>query len=250
MISMRRAAAAGCALLVTTGPALAQSGGNGADRAAGPPTVTVSASAEVAVQPDQAVVRLGVTAQAADAAAAQDQVNGVMQRVLEAVKGRDVPDSAVRTEELSLSPVYSNPPRSPADSPQEPRVVGYRASNVVSVEVSELARIGEIVDAGIEAGANQLYGISFRVRNDAGARAEAMRLAVEEARIQADAVADAMGMRIAGVREVVAGGYDVRPPTPYFAERAVDIAATSVEPGRVQVTANVTVTYLLGEGSQ
>jgi len=215
----------------------------------GPPVLRVSASAEVSVQPDHAIVRLGVLADAADAASAQNQVNETMQRVLDAMRGIDVPDQALRTEDLSLYPVYGNHRPVDRDVPQEPQIVGYRASNVVSVEVTELARIGEVIDAGIGAGANQLQGISFGARNDAGARAEAMKLAVEEARIQANAIAGALGMRIVGVREVVAGEYNVRPPMPFAEARlAADIASTPVQPGQVDITANVSVTYALGEG--
>src|SRR5690606_4035377 len=121
-----------------------------------PPVLRVSASAEVSIQPDHAIVRLGVLAEAPDAATAQNQVNETMQRVLDGMRGIGVPDQALRTEDLSLYPVYGNQPYSQRGEPQEPRIVGYRASNVVSVEVVELARIGEVIDTGIEAGANQL----------------------------------------------------------------------------------------------
>lgn len=216
----------------------------------GPPVLRVSASAEVSIQPDHAVVRLGVLAEAPDAADAQNRVNESMQRVLDAMRGLGVTEQALRTEDLSLYPVYGNQRFSERGEPQEPRIVGYRASNVVSVEVVEQATIGAVIDAGIGAGANQLQGVSFGVRNDAGARAEAMRLAVEEARIQADAIAAALGMRITGVREVVAGEYDVRPPMPFAGQRlAADVAATPVQPGEVDVTASVTVTYAIGEAA-
>jgi uncharacterized protein len=211
------------------------------------PTLTVSGSARVAADPDQAVVRLGVAAQAAEAAAVQDRVNEVMQQVFEAVTALGISEQAVRTEELSLFPLYDprrQPRPEPAAEPEEPRIIGYRASNVVSVRVDELGRIGEVIDAGLEAGANQLQGISFRLRDDAAARARAMQQAVQDTRTQAEAVAEAMDMRLDGVAQVVAGGYDVRPPVP-FAEARVDIAATPVQPGQVDVSASVTVTYYM-----
>jgi len=239
-------AAVGVCCLVGAASAWAQERGDFRE----PPVLRVSATAEVSVQPDHAVVRLGVLADAADAASAQNQVNETMQRLLDAMRDLDVPEQALRTEDLSLYPVYSNPRFSDGGEQQEPRIVGYRASNVLSVEVAELARIGAVIDAGIGAGANQLQGITFGARNDAGARAEAMRLAVEEARIQADAVADALGMRITGVREVVVGEYNVRPPIPFAEQRlAADIASTPVQPGQVDITASVSVTYEIGEGA-
>lgn len=133
----------------------------------------------------------------------------------------------------------------PDGVPQEPRIVGYRASNVVSVEVNELGRVGEIIDAGIGAGANQLQGIFFQLRDDTQARTEAMRLAVQKTRMQAAAIADALEVRLGGVREVVASGVDVRQPQPYIGARfaTAEMAATPVQPGEVSITAGVTVTY-------
>lgn len=216
-----------------------------------PPVIRISASAEVSVSPDRAVVRLGVLGEGADAAAAQGRVNATMAAILDAMRALELPDRALRTSDLSLYPVYADQRARSGDEPQPPTIVGYRASNVVSVEVAELARIGEVIDAGIEAGANQLQGISFSARNDAGARAQAMRLAIEEARIQADAIAEALGVRITGVREVVAGEYGVRPPMPYAEARfSAEMAATPIQPGQVDITANVAVTYEIDPSGQ
>jgi hypothetical protein len=241
-----------CAAALAPAPAVSQSrGGDDSRGSASPPTLTVTGTAQISVDPDEAVVRLGVVAQAAEASDAQQQVNRIMQQVLDAVTGLDVPEQAVRTEELSLFPVYGQQRAVPQDQREEPRITGYRASNVVSVELDDLAEIGDVVDAGIMAGANQLQGISFRVRDDAEARARAMQQAVQEARTQAEAIARSMGMRIEGVRQVVAGGSNVRPPVPFEGARlaAADFAATPVQPGEVDVSASVTVTYELNGGA-
>ncbi|HEX6999967.1 MAG TPA: SIMPL domain-containing protein [Gammaproteobacteria bacterium] len=227
--------------------AVAQPGPPGDGHMMRGPTITVSGTGEVEADPDHAVVRLGVTGEAEEAAAAQEQVNQVMERVLQAMRGLDVPERDVRTERLSLHPVYGNPV--PGREASEPRITGYRASNVVAVDLDDLDKVGDVIDAGIEAGANQLQGVSFTIRNDAEARAEALRLAVEEARAQADAVAGAMGVTIEGVNQVVVGGYSVQPPQPYFDARVERLAAaTPVQPGQVTVAATVSVTYNLREG--
>lgn len=247
-MNMQRIAAA--ALLLVSLPALSQPDDRRASDLPRSPVVTVSASADVAIDPDRAVVRLGVTAEAADAGEAQDQVNTIMAQVIEAVNEVDIPERAVQTEGLTLYPVYRDSRPRPADQEDSgPRITGYQASNIVSIEVARLERIGDVIDAAIGAGANQLQGISFSTSDDAGARADAMRLAVANARLQAESIAEALGMRVDGVREVVAGGYDIRPPRPYYAEQgqrmAMDMASTPVQPGEVEISASVSITYEL-----
>src|SRR5690349_14002630 len=72
------------------------------------PTLTVSGHGEAFAAPDRATVRLGAVAQSADAASAQNQVNKVVSAAIESIKGLGIADAAIKTEGLSLSPVYAN----------------------------------------------------------------------------------------------------------------------------------------------
>ena len=245
-ISLARAACCGALLLTTA--ALGQPQPAPLPQNVGP-VVTAAGSGHVMTDPDRAIVRLGMTAEAQEASAAQSQVNTTMQAILAAVKALDVPERAIRTEQLTLSPVYDMRPIQNPEQRNEPRIVGYSASNVVSVELDDIAKIGDVVDAGIEAGANQLQGISFHTRDDAAARSEALSLAVRDARAQAEAMAAALGMRIAGLREVVAADAVVQPPQPYADARFALEAATPIQPGQVEISARVTATFFVVDGA-
>ena len=229
---------------------LALAGSAGAQGEAPPrnpaPSLTVSGNGEVRVAPDEATVRLGVTRQAANARQAQDQVNEVAQRILDAVTRLNVPKEQIQTSQLTLSPVYEG------DRPgQAPRIVRYQASNVITVRLEKLALVGPVIDAGLQAGANQLEGVSFGLREDRAARDRALRQAVEEARAKADVLAEALGVQILGVLEAQEGGFNVRP---VFAETAMmarggAMDATPVSPGEVTVNATVTIRYrIAGRG--
>jgi uncharacterized protein YggE len=151
----------------------------------------------------------------------------------------------IQTSELSLGPVYA-PPRPEAHS-QEPQIAGYQASNVVSVRLEDLDKIGPVVDAGLAAGANRLDGVYFGLRNDAPARASALAAAVEEARGKAEALARAAGVRLVEIVEIVEGGVSVFTPS-FRRERLAmaedaQMASTPVSAGQVGVDANVTVRY-------
>lgn len=193
--------------------------------------------------------------QAGEAAEAQERVNQIMQRAIEAVRELDVEEEDIRTADLSLYPVYSErrPPR-PMGGQQghpgedEPRVVGYRASNVLAVELEDPGRIGDVIDAAVEAGANQLQGVQFELHDDREARAGALREAVERAQQKARVLAEAAEVELGGLIEVRESGVNVRPPEPMYAgaRMAAESAPTPVQPGQMTITANVTLVYRLG----
>ena len=221
--------------------------------AAARPTLSVTADAEVEAPPDTATVTVGATAQAREAAAAQEQVNRIVRDALDAIVELGVPREQVQTAALSVHPVYSDPqPPRPADrsdgEPSEPTIVAYRASNTIEVRVRELDQVGDVIDAAIKAGANELRGVSFTLADDTEPRRRALREAARRARAEAEALADAMGLRLGQVLEVTTGGADVSPPTPrYFAAEAIAsrAAATPVQPGQVRVRATLRVRYLI-----
>src|SRR5512143_3598251 len=162
--------------------------------AAGPseaasPSIIVSGTAEVSVTPDRAVVSLGAVVEATQALDAQKQLAQVMQRVIKDIRAQGIPDEKTRTVGLSLNPIYSQPVPKAGQEPEPPRIVGYRASNTVRVQVDDLERVGGVIDAGIAAGANQLSGLAFDLRDDIKPRKQALQLAAQEARSRAEAIA-------------------------------------------------------------
>jgi hypothetical protein len=217
------------------------------------PVVSVSGTGEVRQAPDEATVRLGVTAQAENARQAQSQANEIANRILEAVTALGVERSAIQTSRLMLDPVYSQPgpEERRGDRPWEPRIVGYRASNVVSVTLADLARVGPVIDAAVGAGANEVQGVDFRLRNDAPARQQAVRRAIEDARGTASAIADALGVTLGPVLEAREGGAQVLSPQmdvrAYRQEAMAVSAPTPVSPGEVEIFARVEVTYRIAD---
>lgn len=212
------------------------------------PSITVTGSGEVRAAPDEAVVGLGVVAQMEQAREAQRQASRVAQAILDAVAALGVPAEAVQTSQLVLTPVYEHPSPRAMQVPTEPRIIGYRASNVVTVRLADLAKVGPVIDAGIEAGANRVEGVTFQLRDDRAAREEALRRAVAEASGKARAMAGALEVELGPVLDAHEGGVTVE--RPYLAVRAMAMeagdAATPVAPGEVTLSANVTLRYRIG----
>jgi uncharacterized protein YggE len=202
------------------------------------PHIAAQGTAEVRATPDRAVVRFGVQFDAPEAQAVQARVSEAMQQVIQALRRLDIAESCIATERLDLSPVYEQKGR--------PRLVGYHASNIVRVELSDLARLGPVIDAAVGAGANNVEGIQFTVANEAPFRAQALQQASEEARAKAQTIAEALGVHLGDLLEAGEGGVEVTWPQPVaFAAGRIDSAPTPVQPGEMTVRATVTVRYAI-----
>jgi uncharacterized protein YggE len=205
-------------------------------------TLDVSAQAAVSRAPDQAVVRLGVETTARTARMATQANAEAMGAVMAALDRLGIPSSAIRTESIGLSPRYQ---RNPDGS--EPIITGYQATNQVSVRVGDIDRLGPVVDASIEAGANRVMGIQFEIADPESAYHEALELAVAKARSEAETLARAMGETLGPAIHVSTGGVRApvsRGPMPEMVR--FEAAATPVSAGELEVSAVVNITYRLG----
>ena len=210
-----------------------------------PPVIVVSGNAQIEADPDEATVRLGVVRQESSAQAAQEQANRAAQAILAEMTKLGIRPQRIQTSRLTLSPVYA-PPR--PESRDAPRIASYIASNIVSVELENLAQVGPVIDAGLRAGANQLEGVQFRLKNDLPVRQQALKQAVAEAHGKAESMAEALGVRLNGVQEASESGTSVAPKfqSGGFAALAVrEGTPTPVSPGQLEVSANVTVKYFI-----
>jgi len=205
------------------------------------PVLVASGNASVMAVPDQAIVRLGIVRQAASAQAAQEQANVAAREILNAVEKAGVPPNQIQTARLVLTPIYA--PRNP-DSRDAPRIVAYNATNTISVRLENLSIVGTVIDAGLKAGANQIEGVGFALRNDLPSRQQALKQAVEEARSKAQTMAEALRVNLVEVLEVSEGGVSIVDRVePVFASRAAAATETPVSPGQIEVRASVTIRY-------
>lgn len=238
--------AAGLALACLAAPLAAQTAARQESGMDVVPVLSVSGSGQARVTPDVANVRLGVFAQAETARAAQDQVNRAAAAILEAVRKQGVGQEQIQTSDLNLSPVYSQ--GRPEGEFQEPKIIGYQATNVVAIRLEDLDKVGPVIDAGLAAGANRLDGVYFGLKDEGPARAAALTAAVGEARTKAEALARALKVRLVEILEVTEGGVAVYTPTFQKAGRMAmamesSMADTPVSSGQVSVDASVTLRY-------
>jgi uncharacterized protein YggE len=208
-------------------------------------------AAPAASAPDQAEVTFGVQATAKNSEEAQDTLNRQMERVIAAVKETKLPGLMTQTQGLSLYPEYEREGNNARSN--TPRIIGYRASNSVLARTSEVGKVGKIIDAAVAAGANQVMGISFTLKNDSEAKKDAIRRAAADAKAKAQAMAEALGLTLGRVMQATTGGVQARPYR-YNMPQAMESrsmmhmdTATPVEAGEVSVSADVTVEFAIIE---
>ena len=126
-------------------------------------TISVSGTGSASTQPDMAVVTVGVTSEATEASDALTQNSTQMASVIDALKKGGVLAKDIRTQTIRLSPRYEQPPRTAGGAQKPPELVGFVANNVVEARVRELADLGDLLDAAVQAGGNQIQGIRFEI---------------------------------------------------------------------------------------
>ena len=157
--------------------------------------VTVAGEAIVRVEPDTAVLVLSVVTQSAQAVAAQQENARKSDSVSNSVKATAGSNVEIKTSDYTLQPQYDY-----RDN-KLPRIVSYIARNSVIVTMSELNKVGGVIDAASQAGANSIDGISFTVRQTSPVRGKSLAEATQQAMNKARSIAEALGGRVLRVVE-------------------------------------------------
>lgn len=201
-------------------------------------SIRVTGDAKVTARPDRVQIDIGVTARATHSQDAAAQNARQVDAVLAAVRKAAGPAAVLKTISYSLNPTYQYHPNG-----EEPTLTGYNAVNVVQVTLDELAKIGAVIDSATQAGANQVQGIQFTLRDAEAVRAEALREAATKARAEADVLASALGLKVVRILTVEESSPRVVPVRAYTgAVRTAAAPATPVESGTLDVTADVVLT--------
>jgi uncharacterized protein YggE len=200
--------------------------------------VMVAGDSIVQAQPDTAIVTVSVVTQNRQALAAQQDNAAKTDAVVRALKAAAGSGAEVKTSGYSVQPqrVYKEG--------QPPAISGYEARNSVTVTLSDLTKVGSVIDAAAQAGANDIAGISFTLRQDRQARDRALSEATREAVSKAQVIASALGGRVVRIVEVQEEGFQQRPPVPvyqYEALQAKAAVATPIEVGALDISSRVQV---------
>lgn len=201
-------------------------------------SIRVTGVSSVTATPDRAQVDVGVVTQAQQSQNAVSQNARTFNTVMVALRKAFGPGADIKALSYSVNPDYQY-----HASGGTPTITGYTATNVVRVTIDDLSRIGEVIDTATQAGANRVPSIQFALRDEDSVRTKALREAAVRAKAEADALASALGLKVNRILTVEEGGPVMVPVRQVaFARAAAASPATQIEPGAIEVNANVTLT--------
>lgn len=199
--------------------------------------VMVAGDSIVQAQPDTAIITVAVVTQNRTAITAQQDNAAKTDAVVRALKASAGTGAEVKTSGYSLQPqrVYKEG--------QPPTITGYEARNSVTVTLSDLTKVGSVIDAAAQAGANDFSNVAFTLRQDRQARDRALSEATQVSVSKARVIATALGGRLVRIVEVQEEGFQQRPPVPIYQTEGfmAKSVATPIEVGSLDVTSKVQV---------
>lgn len=202
--------------------------------------ITVTGEGSFAVVPDLAYVNLGVTQDAETADAALTAMSIAMTAVLARLDAAGIAPADIQTGQLSLSPRYDS-----SSYDGTPKMLGFTATTTVNVRVRDMAKLGGVLDAVVEDGANQFGGISFDVADRTAAMEASRRAAVADGRAKAELYAEAAGVTLGDLVTLNEQGGYMAPAPMMEARMAADAGSVPVAAGEVSLQSSVTMVYAI-----
>jgi len=205
-----------------------------------PPAISVTGEATVSVVPDLARIDAGVTSDSRTAKDAFDTNNAAMNKLLLALKGAGVDEKDYRTSRLSLQPQY----KSAWNSGTSP-VVGFRASNRVTVKIRDMAKVANVIDTLVGAGASDIGNISFEVTQASELLDGAREQAIADARRKAETYARAAGITLGAPISISEGRPSAAPTLLAEANGYARASAVPIAVGEQTLSVAVNVSWAI-----
>ena len=155
-------------------------------------TLSVMGRGELKVKPDTAVITVGVSEVKPTPIEAYNALSDSINKVAEALKAKGVKEEELQTSMFQLAAEYN------WTQERGQELVGYRATNTLSITTQDLDKVAELIQAAVQAGANDLRGVTFQVKNADKLLDDALKLAVADAKAKAELVAGELGARWSG----------------------------------------------------
>ncbi|MGF1456026.1 MAG: SIMPL domain-containing protein [Alphaproteobacteria bacterium] len=167
-----------------------------------PRTLRLTGTGSVSARPDMATLSLGVVTNGDTAKTALSRNSAAMTNVFRVLETNEIPGRDVQTSGFSVRPVFKRQPRGASSGDTAPEIIGYTVRNGVTVSVRNLERVGTLIDALVEDGANEFRGLSFGFADPEPLMDGARRAAAADVRRKAALYAEAMDVTLGPIRSI------------------------------------------------
>lgn len=204
-------------------------------------TITVEGNSETSISPNQATIQIGINTSASDATEAENKNTQMVKQIQNALQSIGTEKKEIKTTQYNFYPVYNN------QENNRHQIIAYTVNNSLSVTVSDLSRVGLIIDAGVKNGATNIDSINFTVKDNESIKNTALIAAIENAKTKADIIAKTINKKIINVISVKENSIYFQPSTisRYALMKNDSLAnnAPSINPDNIKVSANVEVVF-------
>jgi len=210
-----------------------------------PRTITVVGEGVVTIDPDTAHANIGVDIVGNTVEEANDEAGATMDALFTALEAQGIAEADIQTTGYNI---WIERPYGPAGPPgsQGPGDALYHVNNLVSVVIRDLDSVDDVLNAAIEAGANNIHGVTFQIDDSSQLTSEARALAVEDAEARAAELAGlnqvSLG-EVVSVSEVIGGG--LFPNARSQAAVGFGGGGGPIAPGQLELSVQLQITYML-----
>lgn len=224
------------------------------------PSLHVQAQSWVEVEPDKATLSARLwentpalsTLEDSDSSAlsdARERLETRASELIEQMEATGLSRNAINAGSLNVYPEHIQGPRN--DDGERETLQRTRLERPITVELTDLEQLSEILDALIAAGVNALDGVQFDLQDRDAATDEALVKALEKAQHKANLMADTLGAELSHVQRIE----ETQPPV--FQPRMMAMraesdtaanqsgAASDYSPGTIRIDAGVSVEWAL-----
>ena len=208
-------------------------------------TIKVIGAGSASGSPDMANINIGVRTSDPDVSTVFERNNATVDDVIEAMVAQGVAREDIRTVNIYL---YQNENYDPASSGMsgEGGNIRYELNNELRVTVRDTDNVSGVISAAVEAGANNIFNLSFGFSDQSELEDTALERAMDDARTQAGRIAELSGVEL-GEIIVVNENSNAFVPGPYesadFGLGGGGGGNMPVEPGELSVNVQIEVTF-------
>ena len=166
-------------------------------------TISVTGSAIASSTPDRLIVVLGVESEAKTASQSLSQNSDKLNSVISSLTNSGISEDDIQTSNFRIFPIYDSIKNS--DGNYQQILIGYRVSNIISIQTDKIDSAGSIIDSAVSSGANRVDNVSFQLSYDKLQRVSDGLIAdaIEDATQKAEKALVPLKQKIVGVKTVI-----------------------------------------------